>query len=252
MLAIPGMMRGRGRGGPLRGKHTNLLSSFQNSSHLILGPPRGMNPGMNRGGRGRFPSGPGGRFPSDNGNGYFNNQNQNENNPAPAPVAQPEPVAEKPIAPVTQSSNNVQVVTSGPTQPAPTSQPPSQAAPAQSNPPMNNSSRGSYTPRGRGSFGSSRGGFVGRGRGYQGQGPPRQQFDTRQPSNLTPASTNTFNPIKRGGHYSSGPGGPGAKRGRYDQGPGGYSGNRSMPPQNQISSMPPQQHHQNSYNSVPP
>lgn len=209
----------------------------------------GMNPGMNRGtGRGgRFPSGPG-RFPSDN-NGYFQNQNQSENT-APAPVQQPEAVAtEKPIAPVAQSGNNVQVVTSGTTQPAPSQQPP-QSTPPQSNPSMN-SSRGTYTPRGRGSFGS-RGGFVSRGRGgYQGQnGPPRQQFDTRQPSNLTPASTNSgFNPIKRGG-FQGGP--PGAKRGRYDQGPGGYSGNRSMPPQNQISSMPPQQHHQNSYNNVPP
>ena len=223
-----GMMRGRGRGGPPRG------------------PPRmGMNPGMNRGaGRGRFPSGPG-RFPSES-NGYFQNQNQNENS-APAPVQQTENVpAEKPITPVTQSSNNVQVVTSGPTQPAPTQQPP-QTTPT-SNPPMNNS-RGSFTPRGRSSFGS-RGGFVSRGRGgYQGQnGPPRQQFDTRQPSNLTPASTNAgYNPIKRGGFQ----GPPGAKRGRYDQGPGGYTGNR-MPPQNQISSMPPQQHHQNSYNNVPP
>lgn len=212
----------------------------------------GMNPGMNnRGsGRGRFPSGPG-RFPSDN--GYFQNQNQSENNTAPAPVQQPEPVAtEKPIAPVTQSGNNVQVVTSGTTQPA-TTQQPSQTTPPQSNPPMNNSNnstRGSYVSRGRGSFGS-RGGFVSRGRGgYQGQnGPPRQQFDTRQPSNLTPATPNSgFNPIKRGG-FQGGP--PGAKRGRYDQGPG-YSGNRSMPPQNQISSMPPQQHHQNSYNNVPP
>lgn len=229
------MMRGRGRGGPPRG------------------PPRmGMNPGMNRGsGRGRFPSGPG-RFSSE-GNGYFNNQNQSENS-TPAPVQQPEQpvVAEKPITPVTQSSNNVQVVTSGQTQPAPTQQP-SQTTPVQSNPPMNNSrGGGTFTPRGRSSF-SSRGSFISRGSrgGYQGQGgPPRQQFDTRQPSNLTPASTNTgFNPIKRGGFQ----GPPGAKRGRYDQGPGGYAGNRSMPPQNQISSMPPQQqHHQNSYNNVPP
>ena len=129
-------------------------------------------------------------------------------------------------------------------------QQPAPVAPIQtSNPPMN-SSRGSYVPRGRGSF-ISRGGFGGRGRGgYQGQnGPPRQSFDTRQPSNLTPASTNTgYNPIKRGGFQ----GPPGAKRGRYDQGPGGYGGNRSMPPQNQISSIPPQQHHQNSYNNVPP
>lgn len=221
------MMRGRGRGGPPRG------------------PPRGMgmgNPGMNRGtGRGRFP----GRFPSDS-NGYFQNQNQSENSaPAPAPEAV---VAEKPITPVTQSSNNVQVVTSGPTQPSqPQQQQPSQTTPTQSNPTLNNS-RGSFTPRGRSSF-QSRGGFVSRGRGgYQGQnGPPRQQFDTRQPSNLTPASTTGFNPIKRGGYA----GGPPVKRGRYDQGPGGYSSNR-MPPQNQISSMPPQQHHQGSYNNVPP
>lgn len=226
-------MRGRGSRGPPRGP-----GRFQS-----------MSPGMNRGsGRGRFPSGPG-RFPSENGNGYFNNQNQSENNSAPAPVSQPEPVTEKPITPVTQSSNNVQVVTSGQTQPPPAAQQPSSAPTTQSNPPMS-SSRGSFVPRGRGSFSSSRGGFVSRGRGYQGQsGPPRQQFDTRQPSNLTPASTNTFNPIKRGGPYN---GPPGAKRGRYDQGPGGYAGNRSMPPQNQISSMPPQQHHQNSYNSVPP
>lgn len=206
----------------------------------------GMNLGMNRGrgDRGRFPSAPG-RFPSDN--GYFQNQSQSEN-PAPASVQQPEAVvAEKPVAPVAQSGNNVQVVTSGTTQAAPAQQP-SQTTPPQSNPSMN-SSRGTYTPRGRGTFGS-RGGFISRGRGYQGQnGPPRQQFDTRQPSNLTPASTNSgFNPIKRGG-FQGGP--PGAKRGRYDQGPGGYSSNRSMPPQNQISSMPPQ-HHQNSYNNVPP
>lgn len=229
-----GMMRGRGRGsGPPRG------------------PPRmGMNPGMNRGsGRGRFPSGPG-RFQSES-NGYFQNQNQSENS-TPAPVQQqPEAVVtEKPITPVTQSSNNVQVVTSGQTQPTPAPQA-AQVSPAPVNSSMNNSrGGGSYVPRGRGSF-QSRGGFVPRGRGgYQGQGgPPRQQFDTRQPSNLTPASTNTgFNPIKRGGF--SGP--PGAKRGRYDQGPGGYAGNRSMPPQNQISSMPPQQHHQSSYNNVPP
>lgn len=226
-------MRGRGRGGPPRG------------------PPRmGMNPGMNRGsGRGRFPSGPG-RFPSES-NGYFQNQNQNENT-TPTPVQQPEAVTtEKPITPVTQSSNNVQVVTSGQTQPAPAQQP-SQTAPAQTNPPMVNSrGGGTFNSRGRGSF-SSRGSFVSRGRGgYQGQsGPPRQQFDTRQPSNLTPASPNTgFNPIKRGG-FQGGP--PGAKRGRYDQGPGGYAGSRNMPPQNQISSMPPQQHHQNSYNNVPP
>lgn len=208
-----------------------------------------MNPGMNRGsGRGRFPSGPG-RFPSDS-NGYFQNQNQNENS-TPAPAAQPEPVAaEKPITPVTQSSNNVQVVTSGQTQPSPAQQP-SQTTPTPTNNSSMNSSRGSFVPRGRGSF-NSRGSFGSRGRGsYQGGqgGPPRQQFDTRQPSNLTPASTNTgFNPIKRGGFQ----GPPGAKRGRYDQGPGGYAGNRSMPPQNQISSMPPQQHHQNSYNNVPP
>lgn len=231
-------MRGRGRGLPPR------------SRGYPMSP--GMNPGMNRGSsRGRFPSGPG-RFQSDSngGGGYFQNQNQNENNSAPAPVQQSEPVAaEKPITPITPSSNNVQVVTSGPAQPSPAQQS-SQPAPVQSNPPMN-SSRGSFTPRGRGSFGSSRG-FVPRGRGsYQGQnGIPRQQFDTRQPSNLTPASTNTggYNPIKRGGF--NGP--PGAKRGRYDQGPGSYAGNRNMPPQNQISSMPPQQHHQNYNNNVPP
>lgn len=200
------------------------------------------------GGRGRFPSGPG-RFQSDS-NGYFQNQAPSENNSTPAPVQQPEAVTtEKPITAVTPSSNNVQVVTSGQTQPA-SAPPPSQAASSPSNPSMNNS-RGSFTPRGRGSF-NSRGGFMSRGRGgYQGQnGPPRQQFDTRQPSNLTPASTNSgFNPIKRGG-YQGPPGG--AKRGRYDQGPsGGYAGNRSMPHQNQISSMPPQQHHQSSYNNVP-
>ncbi|CRK97838.1 CLUMA_CG011214, isoform A [Clunio marinus] len=226
-----GMMRGRGRGGP----------------DLRRGPPRmGMNPGMNRGsGRGRFPSGP--RYSSE-GNGYYQNQTQAENPPA-APVQQPEAVTtEKPITPVTQSTNNVQVVTTGQTPTTPAPQQP-QAAPVQTNPTIN-SSRGTYTPRGRGSFGS-RGGFMGRGRGgYQGQGgPPRQQFDTRQPSNLTPASTNTgYNPIKRGGYQ----GPPGAKRGRYDQGPGGYAGSRSMAPQNQISSMPPQQHHQSSYNNVPP
>lgn len=199
-----------------------------------------------RGSRGRFPSGPG-RFPSDS-NGYF--QNQSENNSTPAPVQQTEAVtAEKPISAVAPSSNNVQVVTSGQTQPASAPQP-SQTAPPQSNPPMN-SSRGSFTPRGRGGSFNTRGSFISRGRGgYQGQnGPPRQQFDTRQPSNLTPASTNSgFNPIKRGGFQ----GPPGAKRGRYDQGPSGYTGNRSMPHQNQISSMPPQQHHQSSYNNVPP
>lgn len=227
------MMRGRGRGLPPR------------SRGYPMSP--GMNPGMNRGSsRGRFPSGPG-RFPSDSNGGYFQNQNQNENS-APAPVQQSEPVAaEKPITPITSSSNNVQVVTSGPAQPSPAQQQSAPPAPVQSNPPMN-SSRGSFTPRGRG---SSRG-FVPRGRGsYQGQnGIPRQQFDTRQPSNLTPASTNTggYNPIKRGGF--SGP--PGAKRGRYDQGPGSYAGNRNMPPQNQISSMPQQQHHQSYNNNVPP
>lgn len=200
--------------------------------------------GIRGSGRGRFPPG---RFPSES-NGYFQAQNQSENTSAPI-IVQPETVAaEKPIAAATPSNNVVQVVTSGQTQP-PSSVQPSQTSLPQSNPPMNNS-RVPFTPRGRGSF-NSRGSFINRGRGgYQGQnGPPRQQFDTRQPSNLTPASTNSgFNPVKRGG-FNQGP--PGAKRGRYDQGPSGYAGNRNTPHQSQISSMPPQQHHQ-TYNSVPP
>lgn len=210
----------------------------------------GMNPGLNRGSsRGRFPSGPG-RFPSEGGNGYFQSQNQSEN-AAPAPIQQSETAStEKPITPVAQS-NNVQVVTSGQTQPVVAQQQPQTTPTQTSNPPLNNSrGGGSFTPRGRGSFGSR--GFISRGRGgYQGQGgPPRQQFDTRQPSNLTPATTNAgYNPIKRGG-FQGPPGGP-PKRGRYDQGPGGY-GNRSLAPQGQLSSMPPQQHHHhNSYNNVP-
>lgn len=208
-----------------------------------MGNRGGMMP-MNNRGRGGY-QGP--REPRD----YFQNQsnveiNQQESSTPPEPINNEKPVTPAPVT--QQSSNNVQVVTSGgPTQP---SQPPQQqqqqsSVPVQTNAPMNNNSmppnRGA--PRGRGSF-SSRGTFTSnRGsRGSFGQGPIRQ-FDTRQPSNLTQPSS--IVPIKRGA--MSGP--PVPKRGRYDQGPGGYAGNRSM---NQNQPPPMQQHHQNSYNSIPP
>jgi hypothetical protein len=85
---------------------------------------------------------------------------------------------------------------------------------------------------------------MGRGRGgfNSMQGPPRQQFDTRQPSNTT-----TVTPVKRGG-MQNGP--PGSKRGRYDQGPPSRQG---MPPKPhymnpQAGQIPP---HSNSYNNMP-
>lgn len=118
--------------------------------------------------------------------------------------------------------------------------PPSQSAPIQSNSSMGNSlsSRGSGF-RGRG-FGS-RGGFNSRGRGggFNQSMPPRQQFDTRQPSNLTQTM-----PPKRYDQQGSMP----PKRGRYDSGP--YMGTRNMPPNQPPPPMTPQ-HHQSSYNSMP-
>jgi hypothetical protein len=93
---------------------------------------------------------------------------------------------------------------------------------------------------GRGMF-NSRGGFGGRGRGggFNQNMPPRQQFDTRQPSNLAQTMPPKMNRYDQQGSMPP-------KRGRYDSGP--YMGNRNM------TNQPPpmaSQHHQSSYNSVP-
>lgn len=122
------------------------------------------------------------------------------------------------------------VVTSNqPQNQAPPSQqqsPPIQTAPQQHQP-HQMQSRGA--PRGRGMM--PRG--MNRGRGGYNQGPPRQQFDTRQPSNTT-----TVTPIKRGG--MGGP--PGPKRGRFEQGP----------PSRHHMNPPPMAPHPNSYNNMQP
>ncbi|CAO1402106.1 unnamed protein product [Diamesa hyperborea] len=225
---------GRGRGGPMRPPRG-----------MGMGSSRGMNGGSMNGGRG---SGRG-RYPSSGpSQDYFSAPSQssappNNNNQQPTPLSsQPENVnPEKNItspSPVPQT-NNVQVVSGNQQQQQqqqPTSQSPS------SNPSMS-SSRGA--PRGRGNLSAPRG--MGRGRGSFSQGPPRQSFDTRQPSNLTP--TTTVAPIKRGGYQGNMAGPP--KRGRYDQGPmsgnGGGNGGRYMGGQQPQASH----HQQNSYNNVP-
>jgi hypothetical protein len=197
--------------------------------------------GMGSRGRGR------GSFNNQSGGSdYFQqNQSQSQNDNATVQPAQSDnAVTEKSSvsansAPaVTQSGNNVQVVTTGQTpqqsQPVQSQQQQQSSAPIQSSGP-----RGGSGMRGRG---FSRG-FSSRGRGSFNNGPPRQQFDTRQPSNLTPAL-----PPPSGmkmGRYDQGMQ-PGPKRGRYENGP--YMGNRSsnIPP-NPATSMPPS-HHQSSYN----
>lgn len=206
-----------GRGGPIR----------MGLGYINRGGPRG----RGRGGYGN--------------NSDYNQAPPNENNIV-ATSASSEGT-EKPVSaavPVTtQSGNNVQVVTTGPpAQIQQTSQgPPSQSAPIQSNSSMGNSlsSRGSGF-RGRG-FGS-RGGFNSRGRGggFNQSMPPRQQFDTRQPSNLTQTMPPKMNRYDQQGSMPP-------KRGRYDSGP--YMGSRNMPP-NQPPPMTPQ-HHQSSYSNMP-
>lgn len=96
--------------------------------------------------------------------------------------------------------------------------------------------RGFGRPRGFG----GRGSFRGRGSFNQGSMPPRQQFDTRQPSNLTPTMPPKMN------RYDQQQGSMPPKRGRYDS---PYMGNRSM---TQSQAPPPMAntHHQG-YNSVP-
>lgn len=189
---------------------------------------------MNRGGpRGR------GRGGYQNSNNDFNQAPPNENIVASSAPTNGEG-SEKPVSapPVTtQSGNNVQVVTTGP--PASSQGPPSQqSAPNQSNQSMGNSlSRGSGHRGGPRGFSSQRG--FSRGRGFNSSMPPRQQFDTRQPSNLTQTM-----PPKMSRYDQQGSMPP--KRGRYDSGP--YMGNRNMPP-NQPPPMAPQHH--NSYNSMP-
>lgn len=189
---------------------------------------------MNRGGpRGR------GRGGYQNSNSEFNQAPQNDNVVA-VPASNGTEGSEKPVStapPVTtQSGNNVQVVTTGPAAPiqqapqGPQSQP---SAPIQTNQTI---SRGSGHRMGRG-FSSQRG-FGSRGRGFNQSMPPRQQFDTRQPSNLT----QTMPKMSRYEQQGSMP----PKRGRYDSGP--YMGNRNMP-QNQPPPMAPQHH--NSYSSMP-
>jgi hypothetical protein len=205
-----------------------------------LGYPRG----GPRGGRGR------GGFQNSN---DFNQAPQNENLVAPPSEGSEKVQSTAPIT--TQSGNNVQVVTTGgpPAAAQPSSQQQGQlqqqsTAPIQSNVSMNNPppSRGHRMDRGRG-FGS-RGSFGGRGgRGSFGQSmpPPRQQYDTRQPSNLTQTL-----PPKMSRYDQQGSMQP-PKRGRYDSGP--YMGNRNITP-NQPPPMTSQHHHhqQGSYNSMPP
>jgi hypothetical protein len=240
-----------------------------------LGPPRGMGgprPGMGmqngRGsGRGRFPppqqqqqqQSPQQPQPITPAGNNHNSQSinlalsqeasllagppQNQQVSQPPSSQEIKPVSEKPVqAPQPQA--------------APQQKPPQQNTPApnnvvvsQSQPPMQNQnpghpgmqgSRGG--PRGRGMM-AGRGG-MGRGRGgYNSmQGPPRQQFDTRQPSNTT-----TVTPIKRGGMYN---GPPGPKRGRFEQGPPSRQG---MPPKPHYMNPPPSQiPHANSYGNVQP
>lgn len=153
----------------------------------------------------------------------------------------PEKTAPAPVAPVSQSGNNVQVVTtqSVPSQPPQQQAPPSQAAPIQSNQSMGRDGPRTFRGRGSGFRGS---GFRGRGSFNQGSMPPRQQFDTRQPSNLTPALPPKMN------RYDQQQGSMPPKRGRYESSP--YMGSRSMT-QNQAPPAMANQHHQG-YNSVPP
>jgi hypothetical protein len=229
-----GMMRGGGfSNGPMNGR-----GGMMRGGRNPRGPPR-MGLGYNNGqGRGMNPRGRGrGGFQGNQSGDYFPNQQTNEN----VTVAATENIpAEKPAAtasPAQQNSgNNVQVVTS----PQPINTQPPQSAPPQT-PSIQSSSippsRGA--PRGRG---FSRGSFSGRGRGNFNQGmPPRQQFDTRQPSNLTPAL-----PPKMS-RYDQGSMPP--KRGRYDNGP--YMGNRGMSQNQPPPPMQSSQHHQGSYNNMP-
>ncbi|KAG5681539.1 hypothetical protein PVAND_010961 [Polypedilum vanderplanki] len=251
-----GGFRGRGRGmrgggfsnGPMNGRGGMIRGRGG------MRPPRmGLgfqSRGGSRGGRGRFPSQSG---------EFFQSQQQPNENVAPVQQEPEKPVVQSnssaPPANSNTSSggsnatnavvgNNVPVVTTGPSQTQQTSAPPpSQAAPVSSAPSGNFSSmqpremRGDM-PRGRGfSRGFSRGSFSrGRGNFNQGSMPPRQ-FDTRQPSNLTPALPS--GPPKMSRYDNSIP----PKRGRFESNP--YN-SRNMS-QNQPPPMAPQ-HHQSSYN----
>ena len=176
-MIMRGGFNSRGRGFP-RGGGFNSGGFRGNGMLNGRGGDRG-----DRGGRGRFPP------------------NQGSNHGPPAPVPQPvvvsqEPVPEKTIPSVTPS-NNV-VVTGNQNQGPPPSNNNSMASPMSRGSPRG--ARGTYVPRG----GISRG----RGNFASSQGPPRQQFDTRQPSNTT-----TVTPInKRGGYNNGGTPGP-PKRG---------------------------------------
>lgn len=217
------------------------------------GPPRPGNMGGNmqngRGGSGR------GRYPPPQ--QQQPPQQQPPQSVAPSGPPQNQPVSQPP------SNQDMKPVSEKPAQ-VPSSQPPQQQKPppqqnssasnnvvvSQSQPPMQSQNSGHPMqqggrggPRGRGMM-SGRGG-MGRGRGgYNSmQGPPRQQFDTRQPSNTT-----TVTPIKRGGMHN---GPPGPKRGRFEQGPPSRQG---MAPKPHYMNPPPSQipPHANSYNNVQP
>jgi len=234
----------RGRGGP-RGGPGRFGGQMQGNR----GAPRGRRGGFMNQGSGN----------SD----YFQNQQSQQNDNV--VTAQPEP--EKPTTPVapvsTQSGNNVQVVTTGslpqsqqqstPQSSVPSSQPQQQqqqSGPSPAQQSMNNNNS-SMPPSSRGSFrggrGFSRGSFSrGRGSSFGQSGMmPRQQFDTRQPSNLTPALPPNSGPPKMS-RYDQPMQPP--KRGRYDSGP--YMGSRNVQQNQAPSSMPPQ-HHQSSYNMPP-
>lgn len=235
----------RGRGGP-RGGPGRFGGQMQGNR----GAPRGRRGGFMNQGSGN----------SD----YFQNQQSQQNDNV--VTAQPEP--EKPTTPVapvsTQSGNNVQVVTTGslpqsqqqstPQSSVPSSQQPQQqqqqSGPSPAQQSMNNNNS-SMPPSSRGSFrggrGFSRGSFSrGRGSSFGQSGMmPRQQFDTRQPSNLTPALPPNSGPPKMS-RYDQPMQPP--KRGRYDSGP--YMGSRNVQQNQAPSSMPPQ-HHQSSYNMPP-
>lgn len=237
-----GMMRGSRGGGPGIIHNRNFLKLFQTNFITGRGPPRMGLGYMNRGLRG----GRGGRGGFQNSNNDFNQPPQNDNIVAASTPAIEGSGSEKPVTatpPVTtQSGNNVQVVTTGPTpvQQQPPQQPPqgppqSSSAPIQSNPSMHRGGGGHRMGRG-----FTQRGFGGRGRGFNHNMPPRQQFDTRQPSNLT----QTMPPKMR---YDQQSGSMPPKRGRYDNGHG-YMGNRNVPP-NQPPPMAPQHH--GSYNNMP-
>lgn len=215
-------MRGRGGPGGPRGPPRMGLGYSNNM--------RGMGNGGPRRGRGGY-----------QGNNDFAPQNDNIV-AATTQSESPEKTAPTPVTPVSQSGNNVQVVT---TQPAPSQTPQQASSQPQSSSIQSNQSMGRDAPRG---FGRGRG-FSSRGSSFRGRGgfnqdrmPPRQQFDTRQPSNLTPAL-----PPKMS-RYDQQQGSLPPKRGRYGDSP--YMGNRSMT-QNQAPPPMASQHHQ-SYNNVPP